>query len=225
MQTAVLIPWRPNGTHRARALDFVTAHYATQSLQVVLGRCQEGPWVKATAVDEALRQTTAEILSIVDADVWVPGLPDAIQAVRDGARWAVPHRGVLRLSSAATDQFVDGEDWRNLELAERGYLGVEGGGAVVLAREFYETCPLDPRFVGWGSEDESWGFALRAFSGPPVRIKQPLIHLFHPPQARITRKYGSHANRDLRKRYAQARSNPTAMAALIEEGRCHSPRC
>jgi hypothetical protein len=211
------------------------------ALPVVLGHCPEGPWIKALAVAGALRETDAEILIVADADVWAQGLPQALQAVRDGQAWAIPHRGVLRLSEAATARYLENDNGRPGrgarcgggtvessasyangpvgagDLAEPAYLGTEGGGIVLLRRETYEACPLDLRFAGWGSEDDAWGMALRTLYGPPLRVRAPLIHLFHPPQQRATRSYGSIEGRELRKRYAAARHNPTAMRSLIGE--------
>lgn len=274
MSTAVLIPWRPGCPHRAAALDHVAARYA-QNFDVAIGRCPQGPWIKALAVADALRQTNAEVLIVADGDVWAQGLPRALQAVCDGARWAIPHRGVLRLTGSATARYLgapgnrrpqgpavpvrpadfttndtgrpardarcggrplwsdpigtevrphrtdsssyDEHAFGASDLIEPAYLGVEGGGIVVLRRETYAECPLDPRFVGWGGEDESWGFALRALYGPPVRVRKPVIHLWHPPANRMTRGYGSLASRELRKRYARARASPALMRALLAE--------
>ncbi len=224
MSTAVLIPWRDTGCeHRTRALAFVLSRYAGYGWPVVIGR-YDGPWCKALAVADALAQTQAEILILGDADCWTAGLPAAVQAVQDGATWAIPHRGVHRLNEDATGRYMTGAPLEGLPLGERAYLGVEGGGLVVIRRDAYEAAPLDPRFVGWGSEDESAGFAWRCLHGPPWRGKAPLIHLFHPPQERATRAFGSMDSRDLRKRYVRARNDPAAMRRLIEEGRpCLSP--
>jgi hypothetical protein len=202
-------------------------------------------------VADALRKTDAETLIVADADVWAQGLPEALQGLCDGRSWAIPHRGVLRLSEAATDAYLKnangrpgggarcggGTDepsasyvqrtFRARDLTEPAYLGTEGGGIVLLARELYAACPLDSRFAGWGSEDDAWGMALRTLYGPPLRVTAPLIHLFHPPQQRMTRSYGSLEGRQLRKRYAGARGNPDAMRSLIKEGhdahRTHEP--
>ncbi len=227
MPVAVLIPWRDTRCpHRTRALAFILSRYATTGWPVVIGRHDDGPWCKALAVADALAQTQAEILILGDADCWTSGLPAAVQAVQDGASWAVPHRAVHRLNEAATERYMAGEPLDRLPLGERAYLGVEGGGLVVVRREVYEDCPLDPRFTGWGSEDEAWGgFALRCLHGPPWRGKAALIHLHHPSQERATRTFGSMEGRDLRKRYARARQDPAVMRRLIEEGRsCLSPR-
>lgn len=225
MSIAVLIPWRTTDCpHRTRALQWVVARHAANAWPVVIGRHDEGPWNKALAVDDALSQTTAETLLIADADVWCDGLPKAVRAVEDGAAWAVPHGSVHRLSERATAQALAGEHLSYLssaiDLLERAYLGIEGGGIVVLRRDTYDACPLDARFEGWGGEDESLGLALRCLRGPAWRGREPLMHLFHPPQPRVTRSTGSEESRALRRRYALARRDPEAMKSLIEEGRC-----
>ena len=222
MSVTVLIPYRPGCPHRTAALTWVLTRHAGNGWPVVIGRGDErGPWVKADAVADALRQTRAETLIVADADVWTDGLPTAVANVTNGAPWAMPHKSVERLTAAGTERFMAGEPWPNLPLAQRGYRGAEGGGIVVLRRDVYETCPLDPRFRGWGSEDESWGMALRTLLGPVVRGKAHLVHLFHPPQARARRAFGSLEGWELRKRYARATGNPAAIRALIEEARTH----
>lgn len=226
MSTAVLIPYRAGCEHRTRALMYVISRHAENRWPIVLGHHTDGPWCKALAVRDASEQTEADVLVIADADIWTDGLAAAVRAVREGAAWAVPHRGVHRLTEAATALCVAGQGFAGLTLEERPYLGCEGGGVTVVRRDVYEDCPLDPRFTGWGGEDDAWGFALRALHGPPVRTTRycPLIHLWHPPQRRDTRARGSIASWELRKRYARAQNDPATMRALVREGAC-SPIC
>jgi hypothetical protein len=188
---------------------------------VAIGHHNTGEWCKAAAVADALTQTQAEILIVADADVICAGLPEAIQRVRDGEAWAIPHRGVLRLSERATDALLTTGECDLTDLAERAYLGVEGGGAIVLRRDAYEACPIDARFAGWGQEDDCWGMALRTLYGPGHRVKSPLLHMWHPAPPRATRSRGSQASWELRKRYARAIGDPDAMWALLDEGRAH----
>lgn len=222
MSAAVLIPWRGGCPHRTLALKHIIRHYTATlpGTPVELGvAAATAPWCKAMAIADALRRTTADLLVIADADVCTEELAPAIAAVGAGAAWAIPHKGVHRLTEAATGRYVAGAVLQGLALAEPAYRGVEGGGIVVLTRETYEACPLDARFEGWGSEDESWGFALRTLFGAPWRSNGALVHLWHPPQPRATRARGSDDSWELRKRYARAQGNAAAMAALIEEGR------
>lgn len=223
VSVAVLIPWRAGCSQRTRALAHIRTRYAREhpGWHILLGNADAGAWVKATAVADALKQTAAEVLVVADADVWADQLEATVAQIRAGAGWGIPHRGVQRLTEASTSRWISGEPWPGLELAERAYLGVEGGGIVVLRREVYDACPLDPRFAGWGSEDEAWGFALRTLHGAPVRERGALVHLWHPPQQRATRSRGSDASWQLRKRYARALGNTPAMTALIEEAKAH----
>jgi hypothetical protein len=215
--TCVLIPYRGGCPHRERALAFVLSKLATYGWPVVIGRHDDGAWCKATAVADALAQTDADTLLIHDADVVCHGLPEAVEAVQAGASWAIPHRSVHRLTEASSARYMAGESHERLPLAQRAYKGVEGGGIVVVRRAVYEDCPLDRRFVGWGQEDESFGWALLTLHGKPSRHHTALIHLWHPVPQRISRAFGSEEGIDLRKRYANALRKPDAMRALIAE--------
>lgn len=222
MSVAVLIPWRGGCWHRAAALGWVLARYVELGCPVVVGNHAEGPWRKALAVRTALERTDADVLVVADADCWSGGVLEAVERVEAGAAWAVPHRGVYRLTRAGTVAWLAGERWADLTdapLAEAPYRGVEGGGVTVIRREAYERCPLDPRFAGWSGEDEAFGWALRTLYGPPWRPMgyAPCVHLWHPSQERATRARGSRESWDLRKRYARALNDPAAVTALLEE--------
>ena len=185
---------------------------------MVLGEFSDGEWCKARAVAEALTGVSADILVIADADAWCATTPDIVEAVRAGAAWGVPHRGIRRFSQAATDAILAGADPDRItdydEPPTRAHLG---GGIVVVRHDVYDLTPLDPRFFGWGHEDDAWGLALHTIHGPPVKGRGRLLHLYHPPQDRQTRRLGSEANRALFERYRMALNNPARMAALVAE--------
>jgi hypothetical protein len=61
--------------------------------------------------------------------------------------------------------------------------------------------------------------------GVAHRGRSPLIHLWHPPQRRVSRNTGSEESHALRKRYARARHRPDQIAALVEEARSCSVPC
>jgi hypothetical protein len=175
------------------------------------------PWIKADAVLPALLESAAEIVIVADADVWCDGLPAAVEAIEDGAPWAVPHATVHRLDEEGSRRYMAGESFEGLPLDRRPYRGVMGGGYVVAPRETLLEVPLDPRFVGWGQEDLSWALALTTLAGGRWRGRAPLVHLWHPPQQRLSMKIGSKAGRALWKRYQAAANDPAAMRDLIGE--------
>lgn len=214
MRPAVLIPFGGTCPYRLAALDHITERHRQAGRTVVVGRC-EGPWVKATAIADALDRTDADLLAISDADVWIDDLDDAFTAARS-APWVVPHLPVHRLTGRATGGVLAGGPF-TLDLDQPAYRGWPGGGIVVLTRSTYDRIPLDSRFVGWGQEDNSWALALTGLAGPPKRLRGTLWHLWHPPSPRETRRIGSEANAALERRYIAAQCNPGLMAALVKE--------
>lgn len=219
---SVLVPWRPT-PDRAPVWAALRARWATAhpAWEVVEGICPDGPWCKGIAVADALSRADGDLLVVADADVWCDGVAAAVERVRQGAGWAVPHHEVLRLSEAATARLVAGP-WptsrSGLSYEERPYVGHPGGGMVVLARAAYEAAPIDPRFTGWGHEDDAWAVALRRLVGREWRGVDDLLHLWHRPQPRTSREAGSDESRQLWLRYGRAR-DAAGMRALVDEFR------
>lgn len=227
MTVSVLVPWRPDGGHRDQAWAWVRRWWAAlrPDWQIVTGTCRDGPWVKATAVADALSEAGGDILVIADADVICHGVDLAVEAVERGAPWAVPHGKVYRLTELATAAVLDGNRPGSVagSTTQPPYLGLCGGGIAALPRAVYEQVPLDPRFVGWGGEDESWALALNTLAGKPWRGTAPLYHLWHEPQERLNRHVGSASSRALQVRYQYAsQDGPDAMRALLHETRSTS---
>lgn len=215
----VIVPWRPGCPHRERAWEWVRAQYARwhPGWHVVEAPAPAaGVWCKATAAHPAIRSAPSGVVVVADADVWCDRIDAAVLAVTAGAAaWAIPHRLVHRLTQAATDALIAGAAAE--ETCQRPYTGLEGGGIVVAHRDTLIDVPLDPRFTGWGQEDLSWAMALHTLHGPAWRGTADLIHLWHPPQDRLSRKIGSIAGQQLHRRYVKARRDPALMRALLEE--------
>lgn len=212
---AVVIPWRAGCAHRERAAEWVLSRYTWNHPDwlITIGVHDNGPWCKAAAVADALDRTDADTLVIADADVWCDELEHAVNRCET---WAVPHRLVHRLDLAATRQLFD-TGTSGPSRAERPYTGHLGGGITIVRRDIYTDCPLDPRFAGWGQEDDAWAHALRTIHGEPWRGGADLIHLWHPPQPRRTRSIGNKAGHALIRRYRAASRKPAQMRQLIAE--------
>jgi len=218
----VIIPWRAGCPHREAALEWVLRRWRAShpAWPVTLAELPDGPWIKANAVNTAAAAAPEPWLVIADSDVWSD---HAAVAVNELARkqWAMPHRPVFRLTQQATAAVLAGapltEFGRHRGLTERPYYGAPTGGMLMIHRDTLLDIPMDPRFIGWGGEDYSLGDALQTLAGRPARLDQPLWHLWHPPQERLSRRVGSRANHELRRRYLNAHNNPAAMRRLINE--------
>jgi hypothetical protein len=215
----IVVPYRETDDHRAIALGVVLHHLELWPM-VYVSRDEDGDWCKARAVRAALdAHPEAEVVVIHDADVLVQTahLASAMRAVYDGALWAVPHRLVHRLDRLTTIEFIEaGMLPEHTRLVRPPYVGVAGGGITVVRRDAYDGCPLDPRFVTWGSEDEAWGWALSTFYGPPWRGDADLVHLYHPHAAPGARRSIRMESEKLWRAYRAYRGEPRFMRELID---------
>lgn len=247
MTVAVVLPFRPGDEHRNRAYAWAERWWQTTFpdwLVITSYLAGDGPWCKALPVSYGVRDAVrqgADVVVIADADVYVPGVSSAVGAVLGGTAWAMPHLRVYRLGQTATAAFIDSGHLPPLQRVKppRGgwpdgdrpivesHRGEVGGGCVVLPADLYRRVPLDPRFLGWGQEDVSWGCALTVLAGAPWRVPEPLWHLWHPPPERAatddphgytrrTRAVGNIPGRDLYRRYRDAKT-PAAITALLAE--------
>lgn len=224
---AVLVPYGGDEPHRARNWAWVRDRYEAAGFEVVVGTTDVPLFSRTRALLDARARTTADVLVVADADVWCEEVGGLVAAVgRTG--WAIP--GYLhRLSAESTERVLAGEDWRHLPLSgdnrqdRRPYRVHPGGTLLAIRSTAFDLAPPDPRFVGWGQEDEALSDALHCLVGPPIRVDVPVVHLWHPPEPRRNRVVGNGANRALAARYRRVRRDPARMAALVEEGRAACP--
>ena len=215
MNVQVVVPWSGGCRHRERAVGWLLQRLRCRySTRIAPGG---EPWSKGAAFYPALETSSADIVVMHDADVWCQGLAEAVRAVADGAAWAIPHERVVRLSEAGTTAYMASGEWSGQPLDQPPYSGVIGGGIVVGRREVMLDVPIDPRFVGWQGDDESWSIALWSTHGECWRGSNDLVHLWHPPQPRRTRRQGSDANWELYLRYKAASYDRALMVELLAE--------
>ena len=213
----VLIPYAGDDPHRAAALAYVVAHLDAHGWPVKVCRTS-GPWSKGKAVNGALRDSTADVVVVHDADSFAAH--EALTAAVDACQaWAVPHSQVRRLTPEATADVIGGaEPAKSTPTAEPNRHAMDGGGIVIARREVWaDVGGFDARFAGWGGEDQSLGLALSALHGTPWRGTAILWHLWHPPAEHY--RQGTRDNLRLLRRYQAARRRPDTLLRLIEEAR------
>jgi hypothetical protein len=217
----VLVPWSDTGPERAAAWAWVRSRYESAGLHVVTGHSDASGFSRTGAILDARGRTDADVLIVADADVWCDDVDELVaQAFVHG--WAIPNL-LYRLSAESTDQVLAGASWRGLPLStdnpqdSQPYRVHPAGTLLALTAETFDAAPPDPRFVGWGQEDDAWAITLRTLVGPPTRIPADVVHLWHPPQPRRTRVVGNEANVRLLRRYQRAQRRPDRIRALLEE--------
>jgi hypothetical protein len=223
VKVSVLAPFTPGCPHREDAWAYVLGRYTAEhpDWEIVVGRSPGSLYSRTAAILDAASRASGDVLVVADADVWCDPAEAATKAL--GSGWAIPHRLIHRLSPESTEQVYAGADWRTLPLSQdnaqdrRPYVGNEAGTLLVLTRSAFEAAPPDPRFAGWGQEDEAWALALRTLIGKAWRGTADLVHFWHPPQERLDRIRGNQENQALLRRYRQAASRPSRMRPLVAE--------
>jgi hypothetical protein len=224
---AVVIPYKSDGGgYRDHALTWIVRWWAAQhpTWPVIIGHCV-GEWCKAVALADGLTRVDPDTREVVvaDADMLTDGVQAAVDAVRDGHPWAVPHARLHRLTREATATILDSPParpahWTHLPTHETPYTGVAGGSMTVFARAVLEEVPMPP-IPRWGQQDQAHAEALTTLVGPYWRGTAPICHLWHPPPQRLSRKWGSLESRAWYARYVEARGKPEQMRAVIDEDR------
>lgn len=216
---AVLVPYRGDqGGPRDAAWSYVRRRWLVDHPEwtLVVGACLSDGWIKGEAVASAAARTDAGLVVVADADVWCDGVPAAVEAVRNGAPWAVPHARVYRVTAAGTEAVLGGAALTTeAPTYRRPYIGFAGGGIVALPAATLAAVPMDRRLIGWGQDDECWALALTTLVGRPWRGTAPLWHLWHPPAPRWSGHFGTKAGRALWMRYNAATRDAGLMRELL----------
>ena len=218
----VIVPFQASSPERQANWEWVRARYAERypDWELILAEQASGQWVKARALAPALASCASDVVVIADADVWCDGLPDAVEAVRAGAPWAIPHGTVYRLSADATRLVLEGADPEGQEpqKGEEPYEATPGGMLIVSQRDTLLDVPPDPRFVGSSGMDIAWAHALGCLAGKPWRGSATAYHLWHPWDKQSDRVGGEpRSSVRLRRRYSLARINRAWMRRIIAE--------
>lgn len=227
MNVSVVFPYRAGEPHRDRAFEWVLEKFAWHypDWEVVIGECDPSrPFNRSEAIIDGALKASNETLVISDADVWCEGIDVSAEFAAEHG-WVVPYRLLFRLSEASTQRLYDGANWRHLELSRdndqdrKPYVGNETGTALVIQRELLLDIPPDVRFIGWGGEDIAWGYALRKLHGLAKRTNFDIVHLWHPPQPRITRSVGNEESEALVNRYRRAAKGRFELRDLVDESK------
>lgn len=224
MNVTVIVPLGPLDEHRTKAWRWIRDRFADRHPDwPVLEAVDPDPsrtWSKGRALATCL--VADGIVVVCDADTFIPApaLVHAVELVDQGAPWVVPHQLVWRLDDRTTRDVLAGPPIDDLavkrnRLTRRAYSGTPGGGIVVLPASTYRDIPIDPRFEGWGGEDQAWGVALDTLAGPHERGDADLLHLWHSPQPNHRQPLPD--TEKLARRYADATHRPDDMRALVEE--------
>lgn len=233
-RVSLLVPFRDDDGTRTRLWDWLRPrweHYHPD-VEIVVATDESAPFSKTSAVNDAARRASGDVFGILDADVWfhAAGFSHAVDLVATRrVPWCAPHSRVIRITEAATDRILDLDPtvrFPRLDLtrdAERVTPTSLGMLYLVRRDDFERVGGMDPRFAGWGWEDNAFQWVLDALVGPWRRLDYDAFHLWHPRHRNEGGKPiwpgQTDRNAELGRRYKAARRDLRAMRQLVDEVR------
>jgi len=226
----IVVPYRPSSEERISNWNFLKNklkkelyRLKVQGILEVDSPTQE--WNKPLAIANGVLQVDTPYTAIMDSDVWIPGIRQVLSYVdRNKVPYVIPHHRTYRLNNQYSSWVKrNAIDLNNVisvtgarNLSEQAKKSMPGGGCVVVkTRILRNAVPFDPRHPSWGNEDHDWWIAARTMIGIPVDFRLSLIHLYHKPQFRVSRQFGSAQDELLHKKYKAAYMKKLLMEEIL----------
>ena len=187
---SLLFPFRDDGSRSAQFewLQTRWKHFMPDAEIIVAEDDGGTPFSKTVAVNNAYRRATRDVMAIVDADVWVNPkvIRSSVEAIR-GRRhsWVRPCNKVLRLNKKFTENLIQGDHTKHLPSIDPEVdcdrVTPVVGLICIFSRDLFESVGgMDPRFRGWGWEDNSFNQLMDFKARKCLFLKHPVYHLWHP---------------------------------------------
>jgi glycosyltransferase involved in cell wall biosynthesis len=228
---SILVPFRDSDGSRSHLINYLRPRWESSmpDAEIIVAEDDgESPFSKTIAVNNAFRQSTSDVIVILDADCWVE--PDilrrAAKVINTGkAPWVRPCNKVNRINQRTTDRLLGraahfGFPTITSNMTER-ITPVVGLVCVVPRTAFLKAGGMDPRFRGWGWEDTAWNWMIDGIHGKAQIWNYSVNHLWHPRKrssgGRPVWEGQTERNATLGRRYKTVRSNPHGLRKLASE--------
>ncbi len=209
--TLVIVPYRADGGHRDRLWHHLLDRYwSALPYPITRGEHTDGPFNRSAAINTAAARRWG-VAVIADADTWVPArqLTEAITTANRTGRLVAAFTSVVELDRDCTAAILAGGTGVNslgVERIRTAALEIQSSMLVIPRTLWDHIGGFDPRFAGWGGEDNAFWHAATLIGGRPIRIDGPAFHLWHEPGCRDKTTPEYRANLALWQRYRSART-------------------
>ena len=237
MTVSILVPFRPERRNDIRIKHWAWIkkrwEHVLPEAEIVEGTTDAVPFSKSQAVNDAFHRSSGDLLIIADADTWIER--DHITAALDQAS-TIPHAVIpwtncYRLNRVDSSTIHRADPAGPFPVTKKMLDRINDEptpspasmamNIVIQRRSFEAVGGMDPRFLGWGGEDTSFGLACWTLLGPTVLLMGNAWSLYHarPKQGahRVWQNDMPQRNYDLWQRYKAAKENPAEMIKLCNE--------
>jgi hypothetical protein len=190
MTTVVLVPYRADNGHRDRLWQHLrTQFWPHFGWPVCVGEDPgEGRFNRSAALNAAASQQPWDVAIVADSDTWVPPpqLEQATKLAVKSGRLVSALTGVIELDPDCTEAVLSNrfsETTLSVGTVRTGELATQSS-MLVVTRELWDNIGgFDPKFTGWGGEDNAFWRAAAILAGEPMRVPGYAFHLWHEPAA------------------------------------------
>lgn len=174
--------------------------------EIIIGDAPGEPFSKTCAINAAFRQSSGDVLVLLDADCYIDAsvILDCASEIRKGRGriprepvWFIPYRHLFRLTRISTLYLIGSDASDPFQFStppEQDEVGPTNGsgfghwfGALIqiFPREAFETVHgMDARFRGWGGEDVAFVLALDTLFGVHRLSNNQVLTLWHSVQSK-----------------------------------------
>lgn len=225
MNPVVVTPYRPDGGRREEIWSWCKAHWESYGVEVITADSGDDPFTPGCSRNLAVAMSAGDPIILADADTIATADVVAMARSWDVSRWAIAYQsnGYVALTEDATNGLLRTDPARYDAIfvpaeAIRAQIESHAGCLIVPQAAFARVGGYDPRFRGWGYEDDAFHESLSTLWGTPYRVPGFAVHLYHEHiEAERFEQPHIAANRLLSDRYTAARGDVARMDAIVDE--------
>lgn len=200
------------------------ARWGAPDIELIAADSGEEPFSRGNSRTLGATKASGEVLFFADADSANDNLRASVDLL-ERAPWVIAYsapKGYVALTEAATECLLARSPSEPLRAPQPGdwYERCHSfaGALCMRTEDFWRVGGYDPRFEGFGFEDDAFHEALDTIVGEHERVDGVHLHLWHPhiESERFNQPHIGE-NKALADRYYAARGNREAMLRIVEE--------
>ncbi len=183
MNVRFVVPRRADGGHRDRLWAYCQTRWREAfDWPFAEGHHDDGPFNRSAAINDAAIGEW-DVVVIIDADVVIDPEPvhAAVELAARTGNLVLPYTRRMLVGDKGTQAILDGYQGSWVRFAKPDSNRGHCSSVVVVPRALWDRVgSFDPRFVGWGAEDDAFLAACSQFADVE-RLAGDVWHLHHPP--------------------------------------------